>query len=108
MGRVFGGSLRIGDVKMPDKVVTKVFCPLCEQLNVCHREFKKTDYGDGDQAVVKEVTFVTCGFWSVAAGRCAVGLLVDGLKALSDKADRVANAAEAIYAVMDQEDDPDD
>lgn len=48
--------------------------------------------------------FIICGCYSESAGRCSFGLLADGLKALNDKADRLANAAEAIYVVMDLED----
>jgi hypothetical protein len=86
---------------MPDKILNRVFCPLSEQLDVCKQEIKKID----NEAKVSEVTFITCGFWSESAGRCAVGLLAEGLKHINEKADRIASAAEAIYAVMDPEDE---
>ncbi len=76
----------------------RVFCPVSEQLDVCKQVVKRKD-----SAGVSEV--ITCGFFSVEAGRCSIGLLAEGLRLINEKADRIASAAEAIYAVMDPEDD---
>ena len=84
-------------------MVERVFCPLCEQTSVCKQTIKEIETRDNEK---KQVTiFITCGFWSEGAGRCAVGLLADGLKHINEKAERIASAAEAVYAVMDPEDD---
>jgi hypothetical protein len=90
-----------GGFSVTDKVKNWVFCPLSEQLDMCKQTTKKIDH----EAKVTEVQVVTCGFWSEGAGRCSIGLLAEGLKSLMQQADRIANAAEAIYAVMDPEDD---
>jgi hypothetical protein len=88
---------------MTDKVSNRVFCPLSEQVDVCKQVFKKQL---SDKSVV-ERQVVTCGFFSESAGRCSIGLLAEGLKSINEKADRIASAAEAIYAVMDSEEEVD-
>lgn len=85
---------------MPDNVRSRVFCPLNEQVDVCKQTFKKLE---GETLVAREV--ITCGFWSESAGKCAVGLLAEGLKLINEKANRIASAAEAIYATLDPEDE---
>ena len=75
---------------MPDNVKNRVFCPLNEQVDVCKQVFKKLE---NDQLVERQV--ITCGFWSESAGRCAIGLLAEGLKQINEKADRIASAAGA-------------
>lgn len=76
----------------------RVFCPFSKEVGVCRQEVKPLHKGDSP-------TFIVCGCYSEVAGRCSFGLLADGLRALNEKADRLAGAAEAIYAVMDPEDD---
>jgi hypothetical protein len=72
---------------------------------VCKQVTRKTEFSTGGVEAGKEVTYITCGFWCERAGRCSVGLLADGLQVINEKADRIASAAEAIYAAMDPEDE---
>lgn len=80
-------------------MVDKILCPLLGSTGNCVQVVKPVKGG--------EVSEIVCGFYSPTAGRCSVGLLADGLKSLMQQADRIANAAEAIYAVLDPEDDED-
>ena len=81
-------------------MVDKVFCPVAKETGVCKQSVVPLEEKG-------EPTVIICGFWSERAGRCAVGLLADGLKAVHGDSDRIANAAEAIYAVLDPGDDED-
>ena len=63
-------------INMPDKLKNRIFCPLCEQLDVCKQTLKKTDFEEKST----EVQVITCGFWTEGAARCSVGLLAEGLQ----------------------------
>lgn len=80
----------------------RVLCPLLGSTGNCVQVVK------GGKAEGHGQYEIVCGFYYPAAGRCSIGLLADGLRALNEKADRLASAAEAIYATMDPEDDVDD
>ena len=67
----------------------RIYCPIQGVMGVCKQKINP----DKDE-------FIVCGFYSESAGHCSIGLLADGLHAVNLQADRIANAAEALYSVL--------